>query len=104
VVAVSPIVGRDSVKGPLGKILRELGEAPASATVVRHYRGLLDGLVLDRRDEGDASAIPVATHVTETLMRSLDDREALAREALGFADNLRAAAEFPNARRAGAAR
>ena len=104
VVAVSPIVGRDSVKGPLGKILRELGEAPASATVARHYRGLLDGLVLDLRDADDASAIPVATHVTETLMRSLADREALAREVLGFADNLRTTAKFPSERRAGAAR
>lgn len=91
VVAVSPIVGRDSVKGPLGKILRELDLPTSSATVADHYAGLLDGLIVDRRDAGDRAGIAVPTRVAETLMRSLEDREALAKTVLDFAADLRAA-------------
>ena len=40
VIAVSPIVGGNAVKGPTAKIMRELGLAVNSQTIAVHYRGL----------------------------------------------------------------
>src|SRR5262249_30607717 len=49
VVAVSPIVGGQAVKGPLATMIAELaGEAPTAGAVARHYRGLLTAMVVER--------------------------------------------------------
>jgi LPPG:FO 2-phospho-L-lactate transferase len=92
-VAVSPIVGGQAIKGPTAKLMRELGLTPDTAAICNHYRGLIDGLLLDHADASDASEVErfgVAAHVTATVMRSDDDRVALARDALAFAASLRA--------------
>ena len=85
VIAVSPIIGGAAVKGPTGKIMSELGLECSAAAVAAHYRGVIDGFILDQRDAALASAIDMPVHVTNTLMRSLDDRMNLAREVLRFA-------------------
>jgi LPPG:FO 2-phospho-L-lactate transferase len=93
IVAVSPIVGGVAIKGPAAKLMRELGRTPSVAGVAGHYRGLIDGLVLDGDDMADAPgvrALGMASHVTATVMRSDDDRIALARETLAFARSLHA--------------
>lgn len=77
-VAVSPIVGGDAVKGPLARILRGFSLPVSAATIARHYHDLLDGFVLDRADEPDAAeveALGIATCVTDTLMTD-DTRKA----------------------------
>jgi LPPG:FO 2-phospho-L-lactate transferase len=84
VIAVSPLVGGDAVKGPTAKIMRELGVPLTAAAIARHYQGLLDGFVLDQRDP-DPGELGCPVHVTNTLMKSLEDREKLAREVLEFA-------------------
>lgn len=86
VVAVSPIIGGRAVKGPTAKMMQELGLEVSSATVAKRYGGLLDGYVVDA---DDASGIEAQLHVAPTLMTTLEDREALARAVLGFADRLR---------------
>lgn len=92
IIAVSPIVGGDAIKGPTAKMMRELG-TPASATAVAgHYRNLITGFVLDECDadrESEVADLGLATTVTRTVMSSLDDRMALARDVLAFADALR---------------
>ena len=50
VVAVSPIVGGKAVKGPLAKMMRELGVEPSALGVARHYGRLVDGWVIDEVD------------------------------------------------------
>jgi len=93
VVAVSPIVGGLAIKGPAAKLMRELGHTPSVGAVADHYRGLIDGLVIDTADATDASALRqtgLAAHVTGTVMRGDDDRIALAVETLAFAATLRA--------------
>ncbi len=88
IIAVSPIVGGQAIKGPTAKMMREL-DIPASATAVaRHYRDLITGFVLDQRDadrEPEVADLGLATTVTQTVMSSLDDRIALARDVLAFA-------------------
>lgn len=94
VVAVSPLVGGVALKGPTAKLMAELGLPVTSASVARHYREVLNGLVLDRIDAGDMAAVEaegVTAAVTATVMRSLDDRLSLARFAVSFAARLDAA-------------
>lgn len=95
VVAVSPIVAGQAVKGPTAKIMRELGLSVNSKTVAEHYAGLIDGMVIDRGDAAEADAlgvaVAVAVAVAETLMRNLDDKTRLAQAVLAFAAALRAA-------------
>jgi len=89
VIAVSPLVGGLAVKGPTAKIMQELGIETTNRSIAAHYAGLIDGLVIDEADQSDGALPGVATHVARTLMRTLDDREKLARTTLEFADRLR---------------
>lgn len=89
VVAVSPIIGGRAVKGPTAKIMRELGIEVSPLSIARHYADLLDGFVLDETDAELASRFDVPVHVAPTLMRTLDDKERLARAVLDFARSLR---------------
>jgi LPPG:FO 2-phospho-L-lactate transferase len=90
VIAVSPIVARDAVKGPTAKIMRELDVPVTSASIAQHYGDLLDGLVADEADQADLAHADVPVLLTHTLMRDLADRCRLAREVLRFADELHA--------------
>lgn len=83
IVAVSPIVGGEAIKGPAAKIMRELGVEPTPVAVARHYADLLDTFVLDAQDaahEPDIAALGMKTLVTDTIMRSVEDRVRLARK------------------------
>jgi LPPG:FO 2-phospho-L-lactate transferase len=89
VIAVSPIVGSEAVKGPTAKIMGELRLERSALTIATHYAGLIDALVLDHRDAPLATRISCPVRVCATVMRSLEDREALAREVLALAAELR---------------
>jgi LPPG:FO 2-phospho-L-lactate transferase len=84
VIAVAPIIAGKAVKGPTAKIMHELGLQPGAATIAHHYAGLIDGFILDREDQALADQIPVPTRAISTLMHTLDDKTALARECLQF--------------------
>jgi LPPG:FO 2-phospho-L-lactate transferase len=87
VVAVSPIVGGQALKGPAAKIMRELGVEPSALEVARYYRGIVDALVIDRADAPLAptiEALGMRTLVTDSVMRSDADRARLARDCLGL--------------------
>lgn len=84
-IAVSPLVGGQSLKGPLGKLLGELGLENSNAAIARHYRGLVDHLVIDRGDADDCAPLQelgLSTTLTDTIMRSPEDQARLARETL----------------------
>ena len=85
VIAVTPLVGGQAIKGPTAKIMGELRLAPSPLTIARHYSGIIDGFVLDARDAALAPQFALPVHVTDTVMVELTDRERLAREALSFA-------------------
>jgi LPPG:FO 2-phospho-L-lactate transferase len=83
VVAVSPLVRGQVVKGPT-RAFMEWAERPLSSDgIVAHYDGLLDGLVADE----PTAAVPVLT--TDVLMDSADARRRLAEQTLEFALSLR---------------
>ncbi len=91
VIAVSPIVGGRAIKGPTAKIMAELGLPCTAVAVAGHYGALLDGFVLDRTDAASAEPVRrmgIEVLVTNTVMRTLDDRIDLARAVLDFAARL----------------
>ncbi|MDP1632675.1 MAG: 2-phospho-L-lactate transferase [Caulobacter sp.] len=91
IVAVSPIIGDTALKGPAAKLMTELGARPGVVDLVRHYDGLLDGLVIDHANAEDVTALQaLGVHplVTDAIMRSDDDRARLARETLTLAHGL----------------
>src|SRR5688572_8728343 len=51
VVAVSPIIGGQTIKGPAAKMYREMGIEPSALAVANHYRGLTTGFVFDTIDK-----------------------------------------------------
>jgi LPPG:FO 2-phospho-L-lactate transferase len=92
VIAVTPLIGGKAVKGPTAKIMRELGIAADVRSVVQHYDGLIDGFVLDTEDAAAAKNLPLPTLTTNTLMRTLDDKIALAEQCVAFCVRLGQAA------------
>jgi LPPG:FO 2-phospho-L-lactate transferase len=86
IVAVSPIVGGQAVKGPTAKLMGELGLTVTNASIADHYAGIIDGLLVDGRDDVEGLSIPHS--VADTLMKTLEDRERVARAALALADRL----------------
>jgi LPPG:FO 2-phospho-L-lactate transferase len=84
IVAVSPIIGGQTVKGPAAKMYQELGIEPSALAVANHYQGLLHGFVIDTVDADLAGKINIQTRVTNTLMKSLTDRVRLAQDVLHF--------------------
>jgi len=88
VVAVSPIIGGQTVKGPAAKMYRELGLEPSALTVANHYCDILTGFVMDNVDAELAKNMEVKTLVTNTFMTSSEDRRRLAQEMLNWMGNL----------------
>lgn len=91
VVAVSPIIAGAAVKGPAAKMYAELGIQPSALSVARHYNELLAGLVLDRLDADQAEQVEslgMRACLTDTLMRTPQDRRRLAQEVLKFGASL----------------
>jgi LPPG:FO 2-phospho-L-lactate transferase len=91
IVAVSPIVGGAAIKGPAAKIMAELGVPASAVGIARHYGDPVDGLVIDIADAGlvpEIAAEGMAVKVAPTVMSNPDDRIALARTCLGFADEI----------------
>ena len=91
VVAVSPIVGGRAIKGPTAKMMQEMGMRLDATSVAQRYRDVITGFVLDSKDRSLAGAVEsmgVATTVQHTVMVSLHDREALARNVLSFVSSL----------------
>jgi LPPG:FO 2-phospho-L-lactate transferase len=88
VVAVSPIIGGQAVKGPTAKMMRELGLEASAAGVATRYSDLLDGYIVDYADADAVGNVGARITMAKTLMRTLHDRETLARVTLDAADAL----------------
>jgi LPPG:FO 2-phospho-L-lactate transferase len=88
VVAISPIVGGQAIKGPLAKMMRERGLEPSPLGVARHYGALVGGWLIDEVDRGQAAsleALGFRVRVCDTIMRDFDGKVRVARTAVEFA-------------------
>ncbi len=88
VVAVSPIIGGQAVKGPAAKMFSELGIQPSALAVAAHYEGLLAGFVLDSLDADLVGRAGLPALATETVMKTPQDRRQLAETVLDWAAKL----------------
>jgi LPPG:FO 2-phospho-L-lactate transferase len=79
VVAVSPLVRGQVLKGPTDQFLAWAGHPMSSDGIAAHYEGLLDGLVADERANG------LPTLETDVEMGDPAARRRVARETLDFA-------------------
>ena len=93
VVAVSPIVAGKTLKGPADLMLRGLDLEVSACGVAQYYGDLLDGMIIDVQDAAlrpRLADMGLRVEVTNTVMRSLEDKRALARSALSLAKTISA--------------
>jgi LPPG:FO 2-phospho-L-lactate transferase len=91
IVAVSPIVAGQAVKGPAAKMMKELGHDPTAVAIARHYGDLVDGWIVDRQDTAcvpQIEALGAKVVAADTMMTSRARSTALARVVLELAARL----------------
>ena len=85
VIAVSPIVAGQALKGPAAKMMAELGRPVSALSVAEYYRDLVDVFVLDHRDAElgeQIEALGMRVVVADTVMKSRDDKVSLAHQVI----------------------
>ncbi len=84
-VAVSPIVAGAPIKGPADKLLRGLGMEVSAYSVAKLYSDFLDTYIIDIADSAERNRIEklgIEVKVTNTIMKSLEDKIDLAKTVL----------------------
>ncbi|HCU81177.1 MAG TPA: 2-phospho-L-lactate transferase, partial [Chloroflexi bacterium] len=92
IIAVSPIVDGQAIKGPAAKMMRELGYTPSAVSVALEYKDIADGFVIDKKDAAEASKIENIGQrvlVTDTIMTSLKVKKSLANNIMDFAHEIK---------------
>jgi LPPG:FO 2-phospho-L-lactate transferase len=79
VVAVSPLVRGQVLKGPTDAFMEWAGHPLSSDGIAAHYEGLIDGLVADE------AATTIPTRVTDVEMSDAENRRRVAEAVLAFA-------------------
>jgi LPPG:FO 2-phospho-L-lactate transferase len=91
IVAVSPIIGGKTIKGPAAKMFKELHISPSALAVKEHYEGLIHGFIIDRIDMALSTKMQSSMMkilVTNTYMKSRNDRRLLAENVLNLIHSL----------------
>jgi len=87
VAAISPIVGSAPVAGPAGILMAAQGLSCSIVGVAHAYEEFIDILICDNRDNRAAEPLRangLTVECTQTIMRTTEDKAALAREVLSF--------------------
>ena len=87
VVAVSPIVGGMTIKGPADKMMRGLGMQVSAVGVAEYYRDFLDAIIIDNTDmeqKNEIERMGIKALATDTLMKNLEIKKSLAKKAIDF--------------------
>jgi len=85
VIAISPIVGGHPIKGPADKLMQGLGLEVSAYSVAKFYQDFLDSFIIDRADDAERKRIEdlgLKVMVTNTIMKTLEDKVQLARAVL----------------------
>ena len=89
VIGVSPIIGESAISGPAHKLMAAQGMEPSALGVAKGYVGFLNRFVIDSEDEALTSkleALGIGVVVTSIRMKSLGDKQRLARQVLALFD------------------
>ena len=87
VLAVCPLVGGKSLKGPSDKMMAELSHEVSAVGVASLYRDICGIFMIDDADEmagGAIEALGMKAVVRPTVMKSVEDKERLARHVLAL--------------------
>jgi LPPG:FO 2-phospho-L-lactate transferase len=85
VIAVSPLIGGRTLKGPADVVMADLGLGTGSGAVLASYDGLIDTLVVDTSDSDDEGEIGgVRVVALETRIAAREDAANLARAILSL--------------------
>ena len=87
VIAVSPIIGEAPVSGPAGKLMKGLGIEVSSFGVAQIYSELIDVLIIDKKDrelKNEIESLGLEVHVTNILMKKMEDKIQLSKEIIGL--------------------
>jgi len=85
VVAITPIIGGAPVKGPADKLMKGLGLEVSAYSVARLYQDFLDVFILDYADRNEKEGIEqlgLRVAVTNTIMKTQEDKVKLAKTVL----------------------
>lgn len=88
VMAVSPIVGGRSLKGPSDRMLSQLGFEVSALGVARIYEDICSTFIIDPVDHHQRAAIEslgMRVVICPTVMHRLEDKQRLARDILSLA-------------------
>jgi LPPG:FO 2-phospho-L-lactate transferase len=91
VLAVCPIVGGKSLKGPSDKMLAQLGHDPSALGVAKLYADFTGIFVIDPADKSHSapiSALGMQVAVLPTVMKTLSQKRKLARALLSLSPSL----------------
>ncbi len=90
VVAVSPIIGNDAVKGPAAKLFRNFGLEPSARAVAEVYKDIIDILVIDNKNKNESNEINnlgIKTFRTDIMIGDNNAKIRLAGEIIRFIEN-----------------
>lgn len=90
VLAISPIIGNQAVKGPAAKLFYDFGLEPSALGIAKLYNDLLDMLVLDSKNIAEVPKIKeigIKTFVTDIMMNDNNSKIRLASEVIDILRN-----------------
>jgi LPPG:FO 2-phospho-L-lactate transferase len=86
IIAVTPIIGGQAVKGPAAKMMAELGLEVSAGALAQRYAGLVNVFISDQSDPAPPAVAGVRLLRAQTLMTTIDDRVGLARAVLAASE------------------
>jgi len=92
IVGISPIVGGKALKGPLDRMMADLGLEVSPFGVAKLYQGVLDGFVIDEADKHLGPRIErlgMKVVATRTVMNEPEVKTRLAEETVKLAESIK---------------
>ena len=92
IVGISPIVGGKALKGPLDRVMADLGLEVSPYGVAKLYQGVLDGFVIDEADKHLSPRIQrlgMKVVATRTVMNEPEAKTRLAEETVKLAEGIK---------------
>lgn len=94
IIAISPIIAGQAIKGPAAKLLGELGHEVSAFGVAEYYKGLVTHFVIDQGDAHLAErirALGMQVHCSDILIPTPAQQTRLAQELLALVSSTEAA-------------